>query len=197
MTESKIWNGTLGGAPSALTIAGSILYTRIADSIATALWRGNLGALGRKSFIQRGVIIRHPGNVRIDANCSVGTGSSLISENSDGGLLIRANVIIGLDVHLDFTGGLVVGEGTVISRNVTIFTHSHGHDPRSDPVMTPLLIGGSVWIGANATICEGVSVIAPNTIIAAGAVVVKEIHEPGIYGGVPAKLVKKIAEYER
>jgi acetyltransferase-like isoleucine patch superfamily enzyme len=136
------------------------------------------------------VIIRFPGHVAIGSDCSIGSGSSLTAEREDAKLTIEDNVIINPDVHLDFTGDLRIGRNSLISPDVTVFTHSHGHDPRSKAVKTPLQIGESVWIGANTTICEGVGFIAANSIIAAGAVVTKEIREPGVYAGVPAKLVR-------
>lgn len=51
-------------------------------------------------------------------------------------------------------------------------------------------IGHDVWIGSNVKILEGIS-IANGTIIAAGSVVTKNTTEYGIYGGVPAKLIRK------
>lgn len=53
-------------------------------------------------------------------------------------------------------------------------------------------IGNGVWIGANATILPGVE-IADYCIVAAGAVVSNNLTEKGaLYGGVPAKYIKKI-----
>jgi acetyltransferase-like isoleucine patch superfamily enzyme len=50
-----------------------------------------------------------------------------------------------------------------------------------------------VWIGANATICPGVN-IGDGAVIAAGAVVTENVPENTVYGGVPAKFIKKIKE---
>jgi acetyltransferase-like isoleucine patch superfamily enzyme len=50
-----------------------------------------------------------------------------------------------------------------------------------------------VWIGANATICPGVS-IGDGAVIAAGAVVTENVPDNTVYGGVPAKFIKKIKE---
>lgn len=186
----RIWNGRPGGVFSALIIAFASMWGRVADRISTFLWCGNLRELGRGSVIQRRVTIRVPGRVSIGSMCSIGMASSLTSEHIDGDLLVKNNVIINPKVHLDFSGGLVVGDNSVISEGVTIFTHSHGYDPRSPSLKTPLCIGDNVWVGANVTICEGVGVIASRSIIAAGAVVTRALDRPGLYGGVPARLIR-------
>ena len=55
----------------------------------------------------------------------------------------------------------------------------------------PVTIGDNVWVGANCVILPGVN-ITDNVIVGAGAVVTKDLHEPGIYGGNPAKLIKAL-----
>lgn len=55
----------------------------------------------------------------------------------------------------------------------------------------PIYIGKNVWIGAHATILPGVKV-GDGAIIAAGAVVTKDVTANTIVGGVPAKEIKKI-----
>lgn len=52
-------------------------------------------------------------------------------------------------------------------------------------------IGDKVWIGSNATILPGIT-IGDGAIIAAGAVVTKDVEEKTVVGGVPAKFIKKI-----
>lgn len=52
-------------------------------------------------------------------------------------------------------------------------------------------IGKNVWIGSNATVLQGVTV-GENSVVAAGAVVTKDVPANSIVGGVPAKLIKKI-----
>ena len=58
---------------------------------------------------------------------------------------------------------------------------------------SPVKVGNCVWIGAHVTICPGVS-IGDNSIIAAGAVVTKNVPEGCVVAGVPAKIIKYIKD---
>lgn len=57
----------------------------------------------------------------------------------------------------------------------------------------PVKIGKNVWVGAHATILPGVTV-GDNAVIAAGAVVTKDVPAFAVVGGVPAKIIKNISE---
>ncbi len=90
---------------------------------------------------------------------------------------------------LDARGGIIIGNCTSVSYNVSIITG--GHDIQSETfsgVYHPIVIGDHVWIGANATILQNVN-IGDGAIVCAGAVVTKDIPPYTIYGGVPAKKI--------
>lgn len=57
----------------------------------------------------------------------------------------------------------------------------------------PIEIGDDVWIGGNVTVCPGVK-IGNRAVIAAGAVVTKDVPEGCLVGGNPARIIKKIEE---
>ena len=90
-------------------------------------------------------------------------------------------------------GGIEIGEGTFIAPKVNIVTINHDFDPqkRSTTLCKGVKIGKRVWIGINATICPNVS-IGDNSIIAAGAVVTKNVPPNVIVGGNPAKIIKTL-----
>ena len=58
-------------------------------------------------------------------------------------------------------------------------------------IAKPVSIGNDVWIGGNVTILPGVN-IGNNVVIAAGAVVTKDIPDNCVAGGVPARVIKEI-----
>lgn len=89
-----------------------------------------------------------------------------------------------------------LGDGVVISENVTI-RDSDNHQIVSNPeyAMTqPITIGNHVWIGMNATILKGVT-IGDGSIIAAGAVVTRDVPAGCLAAGMPAKVIKEHVEW--
>lgn len=90
-------------------------------------------------------------------------------------------------------GGIFIGDGSLIGHNVVLATLNHSLDPahRGDLIPAPINIGKNVWIGSNATVLAGVS-IGDGAVIAAGAVVTKDVPGKTIAGGVPARVIKTI-----
>lgn len=91
-------------------------------------------------------------------------------------------------------GGITIGAGSLIGHNVVLATLNHEMDPahRKDMHPAPIIIGCHVWIGANSTVCPGVT-IGDGAIVAAGAVVTKDVPANIMVGGVPAKVIKHIS----
>lgn len=108
-------------------------------------------------------------------------------------LHIDKNVFINAGVRIQDTGGVWIDEGALIGHNVVLATLNHDLEPsrRQNLIPAPIHIGKNVWIGSNATVLQGVTV-GENSVVAAGAVVTKDVPANSIVGGVPAKLIKKI-----
>lgn len=89
-------------------------------------------------------------------------------------------------------GGVYIGDGALIGHHATIVTLNHGFDlvHRYDLHSSPVHIGKHVWLGANVTILPGVT-IGDSTIIAAGAVVTKDVPAGMVAVGVPAKVARR------
>ena len=90
-------------------------------------------------------------------------------------------------------GGIEIGDEVLIGQQVVIATLNHDLNPEKRASMTPkpVKIGNKVWIGAHATILPGVT-IGDGAVIAAGAVVTKNVPPNTVVGGVPAKIIKEI-----
>lgn len=109
------------------------------------------------------------------------------------------NIEIGRDVfinaccHFQDHGGVTLGDGCQIGHNVVFATLNHGMAPedRHTTYPAPIVLGKNVWVGSNATILSGVT-IGDNAIVAAGAVVTKDVAAGAIVGGVPAKFIRNI-----
>lgn len=106
---------------------------------------------------------------------------------------VGKNVFINSGCRFQDQGGITIGDGVLIGHNVVLATLNHDINPRKRSTLhpAPIVIGDYVWIGANATVVPGVT-IGDGAIVAAGAVVTKDVPPNVIVGGVPAKIIKKI-----
>lgn len=106
---------------------------------------------------------------------------------------IGENVFINACCHFQDHGGVYIGDGCQIGHNVVFATLNHGIAPqdRQNTYPAPVVLGRNVWVGSNSTILQGVT-IGDNAIIAAGAVVTKDVPADTVVGGVPARFIKRI-----
>ncbi|AYB33574.1 DapH/DapD/GlmU-related protein [Chryseolinea soli] len=90
-------------------------------------------------------------------------------------------------------GGITIEDDVLIGPKVNLITENHPVDPskRKYLDLKSILIKRNAWIGAGATILPGVTV-GENAIVAAGAVVNKDVPDNSIVGGIPAKFMKAI-----
>lgn len=105
------------------------------------------------------------------------------------GARIGAYSRINRNCCLDTRGPLVIGENVSISPEVAILTAFHRADDPRFPVETrPVVIEDHVWIGTRATVLPGVR-LGRGCVVAAGAVVTRDVPPLAIVGGVPARQI--------
>ena len=118
-------------------------------------------------------------------------------------LEVGNDVSLGPDVRIMCTRAKIkIGNHVMTGPQITMITGGHRLDligrymkditnnEKNEKDDQDIIIEGDNWIGANVTILKGVT-IAEGTVIAAGSVVTKSTLPYSIYGGVPAKLIKK------
>ena len=160
--------------------------------------------------------------LRLDRSCYVGPGVSLGPDNREaingtvevldscelnhgvelnpfgGSIRIARRVWLGPYVVIYGHGGVEIGEQTLISMHCSILSSNHGVPPIGKLIrdtadeLRPTKIGRDVWIGANAVILGGVT-IGDGAVIAAGAVVNRDVEVGAVVAGVPAREVRKRA----
>ena len=99
--------------------------------------------------------------------------------------------VLGPRVKIYNKGMVIVGGSVVISQDSYICTASHDiSSVRMALITKPILVASNVWVGAKTLILPGVT-IGEGAVIAAGAVVTKDVEPWTVVGGNPAKFIKK------
>lgn len=113
-------------------------------------------------------------------------------------ITVGKNVFINSGCCFQDQGGVELGDGTLVGHQVVFATLNHDLDPdrRAGMYPAPIKTGRNVWIGSHATLLAGVTV-GDNAVIAAGAVVTKDVPADTVVAGVPAKAVKSLKKGER
>ena len=105
------------------------------------------------------------------------------------GLELGDRVAVGWFAELDARGGIKVDHDTNISSHVKLITGSHDiDDPRFTADFLPIHIGHHCWIGTGAMVLQGVK-IGDGAVVAAGAVVTKDVDSWTVVAGIPAKKI--------
>jgi len=127
---------------------------------------------GKDLYVHSGVVFYFPYNVTIGDNVYFNRNVFITARDE---VIIGNNVLIGPNVVIN------TGNHTFSDRNVPIVKQGHTSEK--------IVIGDDVWIAANAIILKGVN-IGEGSVIAAGAVVNKDVPPYTVVGGVPAKKIK-------
>ena len=104
---------------------------------------------------------------------------------------IGKNVAIMYNVLMMSRGGITIEDNAMIAANAQLISNNHDPYDRAVLLCKPILIKENAWVGAGATILPGVTV-GKNAIVAAGAVVTKDVPDNTVVGGNPAKFIKEL-----
>jgi acetyltransferase-like isoleucine patch superfamily enzyme len=106
-------------------------------------------------------------------------------------LTLGAGVFVNMGCRFQDTGGITIGDGSLIGHGSTLTTLDHAMDPnrRADMRPAPVVLGRKVWLGAGVTVVPGVT-IGDGAVVGAGAVVTKDVPPDTVVAGVPARVVR-------
>lgn len=140
-------------------------YTEEYDALVKELFMGNIG---ENSRVMPPVTVVRGNKVRIGKNVVVMNNSLFMA-----------------------AGGITIEDDVKVAANAQLI--SNNHDLYDHAVLTckPVHLKHNCWIGVGATILPGVT-IGENAIVAAGAIVTKDVEDNTVVGGNPAKLIKRL-----
>jgi acetyltransferase-like isoleucine patch superfamily enzyme len=193
------------GMPGAL----GLLLRRLA-------YRLLLGACGRNVTFGHGVVLRHPGKVRIgndvvvddlvvldakghgNQGITIGDGVFLgrgtILSCKDGDIVLGDHVNIGFGCEIFSGSKVVVGRYGLFAAQTYLVGGGHAFEGRGpvieqERISKGIVLGENVWVGTGAKILDGVTV-GSRVVVGANAVVNEDLHEGAIAAGVPAKVIR-------
>ena len=150
---------------------------------------------GRHSVIHRSVRMDTPPYRKFQLGDYSVIESFACINNAVGDVIIGDHTRVGL--HNTVIGPVNIGNHVNLAQGIIVTALNHNFadsEKRIDEQgvsTTPVIIEDDVWIGANAVVLSGVK-IGTHSVIAAGAVVTKDVPPHSIVAGVPAKVIKKI-----
>lgn len=123
----------------------------------------------------------------------IGEGSSILMNckfDCARGLTIGENSVINANCRIDSRGELEIGSNVSISEEVVVLTADHDMDtPDFKGRNRKVVIKNYVWIGTRAMILPGIK-IGKGAVVAAGAVVTKDVEPFHVVAGIPAKFIR-------
>ena len=141
------------------------------------------------------LVLKHFG-ATISDDCDLESGLTIHHAHSNfSNLVIGSGAHIGKEVFLDLADRIVICDRAVVSMRTVILTHLDvGRSPLSSKYPTvsgPVTVESGAYIGAGAILLHGVTVGA-ESLVAAGAVVTRDVAPHSLVAGVPAQPVKTV-----
>lgn len=177
------------------------------------LWISNfIGEVGKDVMIKKPCMLEGGGsrNIRIGNKtviqdfCVLGCWKRYHTQEFSPTISIGSNCNIGQYSQITACNHIKIGNGVLTGRFVLISDNAHGNLSKEESMIPPLkreliskgevIIGNNVWIGDKVSILSGVH-IGDNVIVAANAVVTRDVPSNSLVAGIPAKIIKSL-DYE-
>lgn len=178
------------------------LYT-ITQKIRMLYWKRKFGTVTDRIIMGKNITFQNPKCLHFGKNIAIGNYSYFLPCIKYVGIDYTPRIIIGDDTIIGIRNSFAcidkieIGNNVLFAGYVHLTDHSHGYEDISKPVRVqkliskgPIVIEDDCWIGFGAEILSGVH-IGKHSIVAARAVVTKDVPPYCIVAGNPAKIIKK------
>lgn len=148
---------------------------------------GSLGLLFRYVFLKNSAL-------KVGKNVGIKQGVYLFNVNN---LIIGDNVMLNQMSYIEAAGGIEIGNNVAIAHSCTLVSSDHSWDNKLTPIqynknyLSKILIDDDVWLGCGVRVLRGVR-IGTRVVVAAGAVVNRNLENFSLYAGVPCKKIRNI-----
>jgi len=174
--------------------------------------------VGKSAIFGKGLVLRHPNRIELGDRVALDDGSLLDASGSEAGITLGHDTIvsrncviqaktasvligdktdIGCNVVITSSGGITIGQSVLIAGNCYIGGGRYNTSRTDIPMMDQglytkgcVVIEDDVWLGAGATVLDGVR-IGKGCVVGAGAVVTKDLPEYAIAVGTPARVIRQ------
>lgn len=153
-------------------------------------------------LIKKGAVIKRGAGVCVEKSAKFFAGEKFfLGRNSfvkcyNGEIFIGNNVSFNAYVFVNGAGGISIGDNVRVGAHTSIIASNHVFIDKALPIVYQgttcegIIIQDDVWLGTGVRILDGVT-IGKGSVIAAGAVVTKDVVPFSIVGGVPAKIIAR------
>lgn len=175
---------------------------KIKKAIRSKYIRSQLGQCKSKLYIPKGITINNPKCIYIGKNVGIGSNTYLGPVTEYAGISYNPKIIIGdgtwigKNCSIAAINKVQIGKNVLFAGHVHITDHSHGYENINEPIFKqpliskgPIIIEDDCWLGFSCEILSGVH-IGKHSIVAARAVVTKDVPAYSIVAGNPARIVK-------
>lgn len=180
---------------------GQYLIYVFSRALATGRYSSRFRSIGKNIKLAPGLKLGNANHISLGNNVSVMSNCVLECTGDSAEMVLGDNISIGEYSHITCAQKMVIGDGLLTGRYVLITDNSHGENLPDELNILPLarriyssgpvIIGRNVWIGDKATILPNVK-IGDGAVVAANAVVTKDIPPFSVAVGCPAKVIKTI-----
>jgi len=168
----------------------------IGNKLRAGVLRIGAKSVGVKCYIEINCRFRGMKNMVLGNQISIGSNSHFYADKGAISIGYKTSFNNNCHINASIGGNIRIGNNCLVGPNVVMHTSNHKFDNLATPIRkqghesADILIEDNVWIGANAIILPGIH-IDEGAVIAAGAVVNKDVEKNTVVGGVPAKFIKR------